>query len=56
MQGEQGLPGNDGLPGKSAYEIAIEEGKADESLGAASWIDSLKGEKGDPGEQGIQGL
>lgn len=42
-----------GLPGKSAYEIAQVhgfEGTEDE------WLASLKGEQGEPGEQGIQGL
>ena len=53
VQGEQGLPGQDGLDGKSAYQTAIENG----FIGTEQeWILSLKGEKGDTGEQGIQGV
>lgn len=43
------VPGPKGDDGKSAYEIALEEGyKGTKS----SWIKSLKGEKGDKGDKG----
>ena len=45
-QGEQGPAGQDGAPGKSAYEIAVEDGYTGTS---AEWLESLKG---DPGEDG----
>lgn len=45
----EGVPGEDG---ESAYEIAVANGfKGTE----AEWLASLKGEKGDPGEQGPAG-
>lgn len=47
------FPSKAGDPGKSAYEIACAygfEGTED------AWLESLKGEKGDPGEQGPRGL
>lgn len=41
-----------GLPGKSAYELAVENG----FVGTESdWLASLKGSQGPQGEQGIQG-
>ena len=44
--------GGAGQPGKSAYEIAVEQGfEGDEQ----AWLESLKGEKGDPGPQGPPG-
>ena len=44
--------GGAGQPGKSAYEIAVEQGfEGDEQL----WLESLKGDKGDPGPQGPPG-
>ena len=44
--------GGAGGPGKSAYEIAVEQGfEGDEQ----AWLESLKGEKGDPGPQGPPG-
>ena len=44
--------GGAGEPGKSAYEIAVEQGfEGDEQ----AWLESLKGEKGDPGPQGPPG-
>lgn len=44
--------GGAGEPGKSAYEIAVEHGfEGDEQ----AWLESLKGEKGDPGPQGPPG-
>ena len=45
--------GKDGENGKSAYEIAVENGYTGTE---AEWLSSLKGEKGDAGEQGIQGI
>ena len=42
----QGDPGNDGNDGKSAYEIAVDNGfEGSES----EWLASLKGSKGDDG-------
>ena len=49
-QGEQGPAGQDG---KSAYEIAVENG--DMSGSEQAWIESLKGEKGDTGDTGATG-
>ena len=44
--------GGAGEPGKSAYEIAVEQGfEGDEQ----AWLESLKGEKGDTGPQGPPG-
>ena len=44
--------GGAGEPGKSAYEIAVENGfEGDEQ----AWLESLKGEKGDAGPQGPKG-
>ena len=45
-QGEQGPAGQDGAPGKSAYEIAVEDGF---SGNVYEWLESLKGDQGDPG-------
>lgn len=44
--------GETGADGKSAYEIAVENG-FDGTV--TEWLASLKGEKGDRGEQGIKG-
>src|SRR5699024_2671492 len=45
--------GGAGQPGKSAYEIAVEQGfEGDEQ----AWLESLKGDKGDPGPQGPPGV
>ena len=45
--------GGAGQPGKSAYEIAVEQGfEGDEQ----AWLESLKGEKGDAGLQGPPGV
>lgn len=41
-----------GDPGKSAYEIAVEQGFTGTEQ---EWLSSLKGPKGDQGEQGVQG-
>src|SRR5699024_10479509 len=44
--------GGAGEPGKSAYEIAVDQGfEGDEQ----AWLESLKGDKGDPGPQGPPG-
>ena len=45
-QGEQGPAGQDGATGKSAYEIAVEDGF---SGNVYEWLESLKGDQGDPG-------
>ena len=42
-QGEQGPSGQDGAPGKSAYEIAVEDGFIGN---IQEWIESLKGDPG----------
>lgn len=47
--GDQGPKGDDG---KSAFEIAVENGFVGSE---ADWLSSLKGEKGDTGDQGPQG-
>jgi|SRR5699024_6926687 len=44
--------GGGGSAGKSAYELAVEEG-FEGSL--EDWLESLKGEKGDPGDKGDPG-
>ncbi len=52
MNGPKGDKGENGIDGKSAYEIALDEG----FIGTeAEWLNSIKGEKGDIGPQGIQG-
>jgi hypothetical protein len=38
--------------GKSAYEVAVDNGFEGTET---EWLESLKGERGDKGEQGIQG-
>lgn len=44
--------GGAGADGKSAYEIAVDNGfEGDEQ----AWLESLKGEKGDKGDAGLQG-
>ena len=42
-QGEQGPSGQDGAPGKSAYEIAVEDGFTGN---IQKWLESLKGDPG----------
>ena len=47
IEGGSGVVGPQGEPGKSAYEIAIENGFSGTT---SEWLDSLKGPKGDTGE------
>ena len=48
-----GANGEKGTDGKSAYQIAVEQGyQGSES----DWLSSLKGDKGDPGDRGLQGV
>ena len=48
-----GANGEKGTDGKSAYQIAVEQGyQGSES----DWLSSLKGDKGDPGDRGLQGI
>ncbi|MEK3886533.1 hypothetical protein [Bacillus sp. FSL K6-3431] len=47
-----GGTGEQGPPGPSAYEIAVENGF---SGSEQEWLDSLKGNKGDPGGRGPTG-
>lgn len=51
ISGKMGA-GGAGAPGKSAYEIAVEQGFVGDEQ---AWLASLKGEKGDPGAAGAQG-
>ena len=52
-RGAQGDPGTPGAAGKSAYEIAVEQGY----IGTEEdWLASLKGEKGEDGAQGVPGV
>lgn len=41
-----------GRPGKSAYEVAVDNGYTGTEL---EWLDSLRGQDGQDGQQGIQG-
>ena len=41
------MPGKDGDNGKSAYDIAVENGFGGTAM---EWVESLKGPKGDPGD------
>lgn len=50
--GLQGLPGADGIDGKSAYEIAVDNGFVGTE---AQWLESLQGEQGIQGIQGLPG-
>lgn len=52
-KGEQGLRGNDGKTAYQIYVDSLQEG--DTQLTEQQWIASLKGEKGDRGEQGLKG-
>lgn len=52
IKGDPGENGIDGSDGKSAYDIAVDNG----FIGTENeWLKSLRGEKGDTGEQGIAG-
>lgn len=46
------LKGSQGDPGKSAYQVAVDEGYEGTEQ---QWLASLKGDPGNPGQQGIQG-
>lgn len=52
VSGTPGPKGDKGDPGKSAYEIAVEEGFEGT---VSEWVASLKGEPGNPGEKGDKG-
>ena len=51
-QGEPGRDGFNGDDGKSAYDLAVENGFEGT---VTEWLESLKGEKGETGAQGPQG-
>ena len=51
-KGDQGIRGEAGTAGKSAYEIAVENGFVGTE---AEWLASLKGESGAAGQDGING-
>ncbi len=51
-KGEQGEPGQNGIDGKSAYEVAVGNGFAGTE---EEWLASLKGEKGEKGDKGDKG-
>lgn len=54
-RGPEGRPGRDGVvgrDGKSAYEIAVENGFEGTE---AQWLVSLKGADGAPGQNGVDG-
>ena len=51
-QGLQGPKGDNGVAGKSAYQIAVDNGYVGNE---STWVASLKGDKGDPGLQGPEG-
>lgn len=51
-QGIQGRQGIQGINGKSAYEVASDNGYTGSQT---EWLQSLKGQKGDKGEKGIDG-
>ena len=50
--GQDGTDGVDGAPGKSAYEIAVEDGYTGTS---AEWLESLVGPQGPEGPSGASG-
>lgn len=52
-QGEKGEDGYQGVDGKSAYEVAVQEGFSGTEL---EWLDSLVGPQGETGPQGPQGV
>lgn len=47
------IQGPQGDPGKTAYQLALDNGFVGTE---EEWLASLKGQKGDKGEQGPQGL
>lgn len=49
QDGQDGQDGDDGAPGKSAYEVAVDEGFSGTE---SEWLASLKGDKGDKGDPG----
>lgn len=49
---DEGKPAPGGLPGASAYEVAVQEGFGGTP---AEWLESLIGPKGDPGKPGPAG-
>lgn len=52
-KGQDGIVGKDGANGKSAYEIAKENGYTGST--ESEWVASLKGEQGETGPQGPKG-
>lgn len=52
LKGDPGQNGIDGINGKSAYEIAIDNGFVGSET---EWLESLKGEKGNKGDKGNPG-
>lgn len=53
LQGPTGSTGPQGVPGLSAYQVAVANGFAGTQ---AQWLDSLVGEDGDQGPQGPPGI
>lgn len=49
---EETVKGAGAIKGKSAYEIAVDEGYSGTET---QWLESLKGDDGEPGPQGPQG-
>lgn len=49
---EETVEGAGAIKGKSAYEIAVDEGYSGTET---QWLESLKGDNGEPGPQGPQG-
>ena len=52
-QGPKGDKGDKGADGKSAYQIAVDNGYVGNE---SAWVASLKGDKGDTGAQGPKGI
>ena len=52
-KGDKGDTGDKGTDGKSAYQIAVDNGYVGNE---STWVASLKGDKGDTGSQGPQGI
>ena len=51
-QGDPGLKGDQGADGRSAYQIAVQNGFEGTEQ---EWLASLKGPKGDKGDTGLEG-